>query len=1141
MASGSPFSSRESALKSGSTEGVSVVIEEFLAELEQGHHPSISEYLTRYPEQADVLASLLPAAAAMASLGIPSHPSGSKAGIDQRAIPFRELGDFRILRELGRGGMGVVYEAEQISLGRRIALKVLPFAGVLDPRQLQRFKNEARAAATLDHPHIVHVHAVGQDRGVHFYAMQLIEGKSLAEVISMWRAPPDSLVSSSATVDPERKTTIQSTNRNTRQATATGEISRLRFRQVIDWGIQAATALEYAHQSGIVHRDIKPSNLLVNAEGQLWVTDFGLAMTRSDTGITMTGDVLGTFRYMSPEQILGQRSVIDHRTDVYSLGLTLYELLALRPAFSSTDRAVLIRQVGADDPPKLPLRVQAVPLELETIIYKAISKESNRRYTTARELADDLQRYLDDRPIIARPPTFRDRLIKWTRRHQTLARSLMLTGVISLLTALVSLWFVQRALHQAELERVGRRMEANLAETQRDVLRQQQYSSRITLADRAVQRAEMSQAARYLAAIADDSSEADLRGFEWYYLSGIAQCQIREVGRHQGPIYHVCVGPDGKELYTCGKDGIRVWDLKTNELLRHLTTHKSDVNAVSVSPDGCWLISTGDDFVALVWDRMNWSVVARLPHQGQALGGFFSSDGQLFFSGERKETIQGESIGQNLVRVWETKTWSLVNSFPAGEKRLTSGDISDDGRRLAVADLVGEVKLLELPQGTVERVFQPFEDFPEWNRKPSVIEFAHQHPWYLTAGSGKVRIWDKETGGQAVPELSVPLQRVRTGMFSADDSYVFLSGEETAFWGLVQIWKWNAHNQYYLLSSATLPKTIWSMAVLDEREISFGSEDGTVYRWKIPYHDRELNWVSQTKGPSASAAFSREAQLLARTAERLEVHPIDHPDQIRVLKSGLVNPCMLAFSANGKMLAVQHGNEILLWNTSTWDQIASIPCDSSVDSVRYLRFVGDDHNLELMRHDTNRSTWSLDQVIPPVWDETCLPLKRDHEHECFFLISRPGTYRFCYQGKDIWERRIPNLNMAQASHDGSLLAVCYGDGLIEIYEAATGEVKAVCAGNGEPVSGLSFSHDLRTLLSFNRNQSGVALWHVSTGRSLLTLETRFQEISSAFFALDDRRIVIAGRDDQGFGIVRMIACDAINTPSQATFPNRVRP
>ena len=492
MASGSPFSSRESALKSGSTEGVSVVIEEFLAELEQGHHPSISEYLTRYPEQADVLASLLTAAAAMASLGIPSHPSGSKAGIDQRAIPFRELGDFRILRELGRGGMGVVYEAEQISLGRRIALKVLPFAGVLDPRQLQRFKNEARAAATLDHPHIVHVHAVGQDRGVHFYAMQLIEGKSLAEVISMWRAPPDSLVSSSATVDPERKTTIQSTNRNTRQATATGEISRLRFRQVIDWGIQAATALEYAHQSGIVHRDIKPSNLLVNAEGQLWVTDFGLAMTRSDTGITMTGDVLGTFRYMSPEQILGQRSVIDHRTDVYSLGLTLYELLALRPAFSSTDRAVLIRQVGADD----------------------------------------LQRYLDDRPIIARPPTFRDRLIKWTRRHQTLARSLMLTGVISLLTALVSLWFVQRALHQAELERVGRRMEANLAETQRDVLRQQQYSSRITLADRAVQRAEMSQAARYLAAIADDSSEADLRGFEWYYLSGIAQCQIREVGRH---------------------------------------------------------------------------------------------------------------------------------------------------------------------------------------------------------------------------------------------------------------------------------------------------------------------------------------------------------------------------------------------------------------------------------------------------------------------------------------------------------------------------------------------------------------------------------------------------------------------------------
>jgi serine/threonine protein kinase len=349
---------------------------------------------------------VLPAILAMASLRSSPDLTIGAAPHPQKTPVTCQLGDFQLLRELGRGGMGIVYEAEQISLGRRVALKTLPFAGVLDSRQLQRFRNEARAAATLDHPHIVHVYAVGQDRGIHFYAMQLIAGQSLADYIAQRRAGnapenPLALGGSPLPADIARQPTV----RLSKNSTVEADCSKSGFQQVARWGVQAAEALEQAHQMGIVHRDVKPSNLLVNAEGKLWVTDFGLAMTQADTGLTVTGDVLGTFRYMSPEQVLGRRHAIDHRTDVYSLGVTLYELLALQPAFPSADRAALIKQLEQDDPPPLRQVTNSIPAELETIVSKAMQKEPGARYATAQALADDLQRYLDDRPIVARRPS----------------------------------------------------------------------------------------------------------------------------------------------------------------------------------------------------------------------------------------------------------------------------------------------------------------------------------------------------------------------------------------------------------------------------------------------------------------------------------------------------------------------------------------------------------------------------------------------------------------------------------------------------------------------------------------------------------------------------------------------------------------
>ena len=342
----------------------------------------------------------------------------------------KRLGDFRLLQEIGRGGMGVVYEAEQISLGRRVALKVLPFAAVLDSRQISRFKHEAQAAGQLNHPNIVSVFAVGVERGVHYYAMQFIDGQPLDRVISEMR---------------ERRLPA-SADRTKPYGPSVGGISTLRssltsqpagsseyIRGVVHLAVDAARALNAAHESGIVHRDIKPSNLLLDGSGKVWVTDFGLARRNTDATLTRTGDIVGTMRYMSPEQAAGQMALVDHRTDIYSLGATLYELLTLEPAIPGEAGQALLRQIERHDP-RPPKQLQPkVPLDLQTVIMKGMAKRRDDRYATADEFADDLQRVLDGKPIVAHPPTLLDRAIRWAQRHREIV---VMAGAVCLLAML---------------------------------------------------------------------------------------------------------------------------------------------------------------------------------------------------------------------------------------------------------------------------------------------------------------------------------------------------------------------------------------------------------------------------------------------------------------------------------------------------------------------------------------------------------------------------------------------------------------------------------------------------------------------------------------------------------------------------------
>ncbi len=334
----------------GDAEQLVRVLDQYLADLKAGKQPSRDELLTAHPELASQLNACL---AGLEFIHGAEHVTPQH---------MQTLGDYRIIREVGRGGMGAVFEAEQISLGRRVALKVLRFGGVSDPEALERFQREAETVAKLHHTNIVPIFSVGSERGVNFYAMQFIEGRSLAQVLTDHRAA-------------------------------------LPSEQVAQIGLQAADALAHAHQRGVIHRDVKPSNLLLDEEQRVWLTDFGLARRMGDVTLSLTGALLGTPRYMSPEQATASTKRVDHRSDLFSLGATLYELLLAKPAFSGESPHDVIQHILSDEPATLRSIDPSIPRDLETIVMKCLAKDPQYRYASASDLADDLRAYLDGRSI----------------------------------------------------------------------------------------------------------------------------------------------------------------------------------------------------------------------------------------------------------------------------------------------------------------------------------------------------------------------------------------------------------------------------------------------------------------------------------------------------------------------------------------------------------------------------------------------------------------------------------------------------------------------------------------------------------------------------------------------------------------------
>jgi|GEM_PF-4490710 len=711
-------------------------LEEYERAQERGTPISDAELLTRYPDLSDDLRDCL------SSLRVIRRERGSDDDIaspvfnplPDELLADRAIGDYRLIREIGRGGMGVVYEAEQISLRRTVALKLLPFAALLDPRHLQRFKNEACAAAQLHHPHIVPIFGVGADRGVHYYSMQLIEGRSLSGILQSLRervqaerdrGTPASGHQNLPTDQQHGLETTLSAHRHT---------SREYFRTVARLGVEAALALEHAHQNGIVHRDIKPSNLLLDDNGRLWVADFGLAQFLNTPSVTMTGDLVGTLRYMSPEQASGAR-MVDHRTDLYSLCLTLYEMSTLEPAVRAQKRADILRAVLSEEVAPPTRWNPAVPRELETILLKGLTREPDGRYQTAAQLAEDLQRFMEDRPVLARRPGPVEITSKWLKRH----RPIVLTAGFSAVLLLIAM-SVLATIAAVRMKESADGARASLRDTSLLQARAGRLSGRPGQMFDGIKAIETAVAIR---PGLDARNEA---------IACMALHDMRPVRRWKasvaGNLHSIDFTADLSryaEEVTTGEVALR--RTEDNAELKRLPGEGDPVSMLKISPDGRFLAVTYFRIALRTWMFKLWNLEtgAELIRQDRDV-----NDHPSGFSADSRYLGRGDRKGQ--VRIYDLKkldaepvTFTVGEDEPPGTSSTVpmAWEINFNANGTQVAIPLRSRRIVEIrdvnPPKLRHRLSQP-------STVSGVAWSADGSEVYVGARDGMVRVWNASRG-----------------------------------------------------------------------------------------------------------------------------------------------------------------------------------------------------------------------------------------------------------------------------------------------------------------------------------------------------------------------------------------------------------
>jgi WD40 repeat protein/serine/threonine protein kinase len=1152
---------------SGSRNPVEALAEEFLRRKRAGEDVSPEGYAEAHPELADKILSLFPALLMMEDLG--GDPAERNASVltGGGAIGGEagRLGEYRLVREVGRGGMGVVYEAEQESLGRRVALKVLPPGAIADPKQLRRFEREARSAARLHHTNIVPVFGVGHHEGTHYYVMQLIEGQGLDRVLAELRRLQKSRAEARAR-KPENTRTVQqesaeeialsmTTGRlglegdpppgtatlpwsspgcvpqpatvlipapGASSPSVTSDVASLsgtdrRFAlAVARIGVQAAEAIGYAHGQGILHRDIKPSNLLLDRDGNVWVADFGLAKAIGAEDLTHTGDVVGTLRYIAPERFRGKG---DARSDIYSLGLTLYEMLTLRPAYPETDNTRLIHQVTQEDPPKLRKLNRAIPPDLESIINKAIAREPGQRYATAGALAEDLRRFLDGRPILARRVTRAVRLWRWCRRNRVEAMLIAGIALALVLGTVVATAFAIRARQNAadarsyarQLGQEAERANLEARKTREEALRADREARRVRdekrLNDRRLYQAEISMAHQawqdgdldlvrhHLQSFGPVRPEdTDLLGFEWYYLHRPCRPEVILNGA-------TCVrySPDGRSLAGGGVDGtVKIWDTADSREVRTLNGHRGSVTRLAFGPDGRTIASASTDHTVKLWDAASGQEVRALSgHTQPVIDVAFSVDGRRIATGSVDRTV----------KIWDGATGRELRTLLGHTGDIRGVSFSPDCRTLSSCGMDQTIRVWDAATGQEIRTIREKGPF-------GPMAYSRDGRFLATTGSDQAaKIRDAATG-QVIHTLGGQSDEVSSVSFSRDGRLLAAASLDQT----VKIYDVATGRELRTLRGFT--GEVWSVSYApDGRHVAAAGADQTVRVWTISAEQEPLTMRGH-QGPVWGLAYGPDGRTLASAGPDRLVKLWDVATGLILLTlhghaSGV---WAVAYSPDGRTLAsAGHDHTIRLWDVATGRE--SRVLRGHADAVLDVAYGPDGRTL---------ASAGLDRTVR-LWDASTgreLRTLRGHTSQVNGVAYGPDDRTIASASSDqtvrVWDAATGQELHTLRGHTGIVAAVVYSpdgrgvasasfDHTVKLWDAATGQETQTLRGQSAAVREIAFTPDGRRI-AWGGDDRTVRLGDVATVQELLALRGHAGYIRAVIFSPDGLTLASAGAD-----------------------------
>jgi eukaryotic-like serine/threonine-protein kinase len=1027
------------------------------------------------------------------------NPSALNANLLGQGRRLPMIAGFQIVREIGQGGMGVVYEAIELVLGRRAALKIL-LAQRASTTSIERFHREARAAAKLHHTNIVPVFGVGEDEGQLYYVMQFIESESLDQIFDRLAGSVSSagLHSDSASLSTEGPDPVY-------------------FRTIARIGRQVAEALAYAHKQGILHRDIKPANLLLDAQGNVWVTDFGLAKAfEGEDGLTQTGDIVGTVRYMAPERFDGRS---EPRSDVYSLGVTLYELLTLRPLFAESNRTKLIERVLHAEPVPPRQLDRRIARDLETIVQTAMAKEPASRYASAAVLAEDLRRFLAGEILLVRRTGTTQQLWRWCKRNPVVAG---LAGGIMLAVALgtlASVYFAIRATRNAtdawtSAQRANQETQRANQETQRardekSLGDHRLYAAEINLAQQAWQKGQTKIVQQYLQAQEPKRPEdPDLRGFEWYYLQRLSQPGFRTLRGHADEVRSLAYSPDGRHLASASNDNtVRLWDAATGQEVRSLRGHVNRISAVAYSPDGRRVASASNDHTVKLWDAATGHELYTLQgHADEVLGVAYRPDGLRIASASRDGTVKlwNAAAGQEIL--------TLHGHASAAPAWVVCVKFSPDGRRIASGNLDGIVTIWNADTG--QEVFSLRGDAAAVRS----VAYSPDGRHLVSAGmDGTAKLWDSVTG-QEVLTLRGHTGVVRSVAYSPDGRRIASASSD----GTVMLW--DVATRQEVLTVPGHAGEIKSVAYSpDGRHLAFSSIDGTVKLCDTASSQEVLTLRGHAGWISGVVCSPDGRHVASASIDRtVKLWDADTGLEVMTLRGHLGWVSGVTYGPDGRHVAsvgLDHG--VRLWDASTGQPLLSL--SGHAGWVSGLAYSSDGRLRDSAGLDRTSQLSGGDALQQASNQQHLSPLNRIPIRN---VVFSPDGNQIASAREDrtvrLWDattgQPVLTLSVHAAkvsgvaySPDGRYLATPSGDGSVKLWDAVTRQEVLTLRGHADGVNGTAFSPDGRRLASASWDGS-VKLWDAVTGQEVLTLRGHADGVNGVVFSPDGRRLASASED-----------------------------